>query len=162
MSDRGVDMRSAYRIIAFLIALEVMIQAGALALGQFGFGKWIDEGGTLDKAAMESSESLFGEEVGFIIHGINGLMVIPILALVLLIISFFAKIPGGAKWAGFVLLAVVAQVLFAIFARSLPAVGFLHGVNALILFGLALMAAMRVNGHGAAAASRTSSERERV
>ncbi len=33
------------------------------------------------------------------LHGMIGMMLIPLLALVLLIISFFAKIPGGVKWA---------------------------------------------------------------
>ena len=37
------------------------------------------------------------------------MMLIALLAIVLLIISFFAKIPGGVKWAGFVFAAVLLQ-----------------------------------------------------
>ena len=44
------------------------------------------------------------------LHSLVGMVLIPLLAIVLLIISFFAKIPGGVKWAGFVFLAVVLQV----------------------------------------------------
>ena len=37
------------------------------------------------------------------IHGINGEMLIPLVALILLIISFFAKVPEGPKWAAMLL-----------------------------------------------------------
>ena len=67
-----------------------------------------------------------------------GAMLIVLLALVLLIISFFAKVPGGAKWAGFVLLAAVLQFAFGIFGHETPWSGLLHGLNALVLFSVAL------------------------
>ena len=136
-------MRSAYRILAILIAALVAVQAAAVALAMFGLFRWIDEGGTLDKSAFEGNEQLFGEEIGFMLHGMVGMMVIPLLALVLLIVAFFAKIPGGAKWAGLVLLTVIVQVALGLFAFEIPGLGALHGINALILFGLAVMAAMR-------------------
>ncbi len=79
------------------------------------------------------------------VHGMNGTMLIPLIALVFMIVSFFAKIPGGVKWAGFVLLAVVVQVLLGMFAHEVPSLGILHGVNALVLFGLAVMAGKRVS-----------------
>ena len=136
-------MRSVYRVLAFLIAALVAVQAAAVALGVFGLMRWVDEGGTLDKAAFESDEQLFGEEIGFMIHGMNGMMLIPLVALILLVVSFFAKIPGGAKWAGFVFLAVIVQVALGIFAWEMAGLGALHGINALILFGLAVTAGMR-------------------
>ncbi|WP_207757724.1 hypothetical protein, partial [Nonomuraea cypriaca] len=37
----------------------------------------------------------FPEVVGIIVHGINSGLVIPVLALVLLILSFFARISGA-------------------------------------------------------------------
>lgn len=136
-------MRSAYRVLAYLICVEVVIQAAAMAWAIFGEGKYIEEGGVIDQAAIESEEILFPEVVGFIVHGMNGTMLIPLIALLLLIVSFFAKVPGGVKWAGLVLLAVVVQVLLGMFAHGLPFLGMLHGINALILFTLALVAARR-------------------
>ncbi len=47
-------MKSAYRVLAYLMALEVLVQAGAIAYALFGLGAWIQSGGVLDKAAMES------------------------------------------------------------------------------------------------------------
>jgi hypothetical protein len=137
-------MRSAYRVLAYLICVEVVIQAAAIAYAVFGEGKYIEEGGVVDQAAIESEEILFPEVVGFIVHGINGMNLIPLIALILLIVSFFAKIPGGVKWAGLVLLTVVVQVLLGIFAHGVPVLGLLHGLNALVIFTLALLAARRV------------------
>jgi hypothetical protein len=137
-------MRATYRVLAYIIAAEVIIQAMAAVYAIAGLGKWIDEGGVFDKAVMESDESPFPEVVGFIVHGINGMMVIPVLALVFLVVSFFAKVPGGVKWAGVVVLLVALQVTFGLVGHSVPAVGGLHGLNALLLFGAAIYAGQRV------------------
>ena len=137
-------MRSAYRVFAFLIAVEVAVQASMMAFAVAGLGIWVDkEGGVLDKATFESEPDFTGA-VGFMIHGINGMMVIPLLALVFLIVSFFAKVPGGVKWAALVLLAVVVQVALGIYGHENAVFGMLHGLNALILFSLAFMAGKRV------------------
>jgi hypothetical protein len=137
-------VRTAYKVLAWLIAAEVMVQAAAIVYAIAGLGIWIDQdGGVLDKATMESEGTPFPEIVGFMIHGLNGQMIIPALALILMIVSFFAKVPGGVKWAGFVLLAVVVQVLLGMFLHEVSALGMLHGINALLLFGLATMAGVR-------------------
>ncbi|RZT83477.1 hypothetical protein EV383_0282 [Pseudonocardia sediminis] len=139
-------MRTAYRVLAYLLAIEVVIQAAAVAYAFFGEAAWIEGGGVLDKAVMESDVIPFPEVAGFIIHGINGQLVVPLLALLLLVVSFFAKIPGGVRWAAIVLLVVVVQVLLGMFGRGLPALGMLHGVNALILFTTAVVAARLASG----------------
>ena len=46
-------MRSVYRVLAFVVAAEVVIQAAAIAFAVFGLGKWVEDGGTLNKATME-------------------------------------------------------------------------------------------------------------
>jgi hypothetical protein len=134
-------MKSVYRALAYLIALEVVIQAAAIAYAVAGLGKWVSEGGVLDAAAMESETTEFTGVAGFMVHGINGQMIVPLLALLLLVVSFFAKIPGGVLWAGLVLLTVVVQVLLGIFGHGAPVLGLLHGAVALVLFVLAVIAA---------------------
>ena len=136
-------MKSVYRVLAYLIALEVVIQAAAVAFAIAGLGKWIMEGGVLDAAAMESESTGFTEEVGFMIHAINGQMIVPLIALLLLISSFFAKIPGGVMWAGLVLATVVVQVLLGIFGHGAPVLGLVHGAVAFVLFTFAVIAARR-------------------
>ena len=138
-------MKSAYKYLAYAIPVLVAVQAAAIAFGFFGLGKWIDDGHTLDKAAIESDSTKFTGDFGLTLHGIDGQMVIPLVALALLIISFFAKVPGGSKWAGFVLLDVVFQIALAFTAFGVPVVGLLHGLNALFLAWLGWTTARRVD-----------------
>jgi hypothetical protein len=138
-------MKSVYKYLAYAIPVLVAVQAAAIAVAFFGLGKWIEDGGTLDKAAMESSSLKFTGDFGFMIHAMDGQFLIPLVALVLLIVSFFAKIPGGTKWALFVLLDIVLQVALAFTAFGAPIVGLLHGLNALFLAWLGFAAGHRVS-----------------
>lgn len=137
-------MRSVYRVFAFIIAAEVVVQAAAIAFALFGLGKWIEDGGTLNKATMEGDDSGVGGVAGFAVHGINGTMIVPLLAIVFLVVSFFAKVPGGVKWAGIVFVLVAVQITLGLLGHSVPALGALHGINALALFGVAVTAGRRV------------------
>jgi hypothetical protein len=137
-------MKSAYKYLAGAIPVLVAVQAAAIAFAFFGLGKWIEDGGTLDKAAMEDEDLTFTGVLGFMVHGINGQMVIPLVALILLIVAFFAKIPGGVKWAAFILVDVIVQIAFAFGAFGAPAIGMFHGLNALFLAWLGYTAMRRV------------------
>ena len=152
-------MRTAYRGLALAIAALVALQAAFIAYFISGLGAWIQEGGTLDASVFsEGSTTEVGGETGIMLHALTGTFLIPLLALVLLIISFFAKIPGGVKWAAIVFGVVVLQYALAILSRSagVPFLGALHGLNALILFGVAVTAAMRVRSTATRAAEADS------
>ena len=136
-------MKNVYRVLAFLIAAGVMVQAAAIAYGMFGLIKWIENGGTLDQSTELTPD--LGGYAGLWLHGTAGIMILPAIVLLFLISSFFAKVPGGIKWALFVFLATVVQVGLGLFAHSIAGLGWLHGLNALILFGLAVSAGLRVN-----------------
>ncbi|MFI7132308.1 hypothetical protein ACIBQ1_41990 [Nonomuraea sp. NPDC050153] len=136
-------MRIVYKILAYAVAVEVAVQATVIVLGFAGLGKWVSDGNVFDKAVMESDDLPFPEVVGIIVHGINGGIVIPVIALLLLIVSFFARITGGVKFAAFVLLLVAAQAMLGYAAHDLPWLGGLHGLNAMALFVVALHAARR-------------------
>ena len=92
------------QVPAFAVAGLVALQAAFMVFAIAGLELWVDDGNSLTKATMEADEPPdFTGAIGFMLHGMNGMMLIPLVALVLLIISFFAKIPGGPKWAGMVL-----------------------------------------------------------
>jgi hypothetical protein len=129
-------MKTAYRVLAGLICLGVLVQAASVAVGWFGVLSDVDGGAVLDKN--------YDGNVGHMIHGIVGTMVMPLLALILLVVSFFTKVPGAVKLAGLTLLAVVAQVILAFISFGVPAIGALHGLNAFVIFGVALLAVRRV------------------
>lgn len=136
-------MKNVYRALAYLIAALVVVQAGAIAYGVFGLFSWVEGGGTLDQAALQAEDSDVGGGLGFLLHITIGYFVVPVVALLLLILSFFAKVPGGIRWALFLFLTVVVQTLLAGFAHALAGVGWLHGMVALVLFGMAVTAGIR-------------------
>jgi hypothetical protein len=152
-------MRTAYKVLAYLVAVEVAIQAMAVVWAVAGLGKWVDGGGVLDKAVMESEGTPFPEVFGFIVHGINGTFVIPGIALLLVIISFFTKTRGAIKWAVIIFVLVVVQGQLGFLGHEIPAVGALHGLNALALLVAALYAGRRVR---TAQPSKVAAPEERV
>ena len=138
-------MRTAYRWVAWLIAGLVAVQAAMVAFFGSGESKYIDGGGVIDRAMVESAQSSgelpFPEVIGALVHGVNGGMVIPLVALVLLGLSFGTKVPGARTWAGIVVGLVVLQVTLGYSQGGLPALGLLHGSNALLLFAATVHAA---------------------
>lgn len=145
-------MRQTYKVLAHTIAGLVAVQAAVMVFAVAGLYAYITDGNTLSESTMESEPDFTGA-IGFMLHGMIGMMLIPLLALVLLIISFFAKIPGGVKWAGIVLGLVVLQVFLGLMGHETPYSGLLHGLNALILFSVALQAGRRVETLPAGVAS---------
>ena len=129
-------MRQAVRVLAGLVLLGVLVQAAAVAGAWFGVINEVDGGATI-------TEDYEGN-VGHAIHGIVGMMVMPLLGLLLFVLSFFAKVPGVVKFAGLTFLAIIVQVVLAFISFGVPVIGTLHGINAFVVFGLALMTMRRV------------------
>jgi hypothetical protein len=146
-------MRTAYKVLAYLVAAEVAVQAMVMAWFISGLIKWVLNGGIVDMSI--EIEGSFPEIVGILVHGINGFVVIPVLALLLLIVSFFTKVRGAIKWAAIVLVLVAVQVLLGTFGHHFTLSGALHGLNALALFAAALYAGRRLRAATAAAVEQS-------
>jgi hypothetical protein len=128
----------------------VVVQAGAIAWAFFGLTNEIDQNGlVINKACLESEAGCgggFTAEWGFAIHMFfNGTVLIPLITLILLFVSFFAKVRGGVALALILVGLVVLQVvLLPLLSREVDAsFGALHGINALVLMGVAAMAGRR-------------------
>ena len=100
---------------------------------------------TIDKALIESDDPQIGGIAGFNLHQLVGVTILPLLALLFLISSFIARIPGGIRWGLIVFAATLVQSLLGIYAHHSSAVGWLHGAMALILFTSAVVSGSRVN-----------------
>ena len=68
-------------------------------------------------------------------HAIDGGVVL-LVALALLIVSFFAKVQGGVRWAVIVLVTTIVQIGLGSLSHLLAAIGAVHGAVALVLFGM--------------------------
>ena len=128
-------MRSTYRVLAYVIAVGVLVQAASIAAGIFGLWGEVGDGGVITED--------WEYNAGLVVHAVVGMMVIPLVALVLLIVSFFAQVSGGVRLAAIVLGLVVLQVVLAIASYSVSGLGALHGLNAIAVLGAASAAARR-------------------
>jgi hypothetical protein len=138
-------MRTVFRVLITLVAVEVLVQGMAIAYALAGLGHWIDkDGGIANKALFDSDNPDFPGVGGFMIHGLNGTLIIPILVLLTLIVSFFAKVPGASKTAGLIVGLIVLQVFLGIFAHEVPFVILLHVLNAFFIFSVAAIASYRL------------------
>jgi hypothetical protein len=137
-------MRRVYSIIAWIIAGAVVVQAASIAFAMGGMAHFIQEGGVIDKALVESRQATFTGDLGFPIHGIVGGMVIPVAALLLLIVAFFVKARGARMWAAIVLAAVALQITLGYSITDMPYLGLIHGANALAVLLTATYAALRM------------------
>jgi hypothetical protein len=132
------SMRSAYKYVGFAIPVLVAIQAMAIAVAVFGLASY-NQDHALPKD-MEGSNTTFTGDFGFGIHAMGGMLIV-LVTLVLLVVSFFARdVPGARRWGALAFGDAVLQYALALVSFSAPIVGMLHGLNALILFGLGIMA----------------------
>ena len=117
-----------------LITIGVVVQAAAIAYALFDILNKTDDGQVFTKDS---------DNAGIAVHAVVGEMVIPVICLLLLIVSFFAKIPGGVRMAAILFGLVALQVFLGIFSHSIPFVIVLHVLNAFAILGMSLAAARR-------------------
>lgn len=131
-------MRTTYRALAYAICALVALQAASHAWASSGLVKYLSEGGVIDFTS--DSPPPVPEFLGLMIHGMNGMYVIPLVALVLLAVAFASRIQGAVAGAAVVVVLVAVQVTLGFLGHGISALAFLHGVNALLLFAAALLA----------------------
>jgi len=134
-----------YRIFAYLVALEVFVQAATHAYGSAGLGHWIyADGHTATKATLEENSDVdVTGRWASIVHGENGAMLVPLLAIAFLVVGIVTRkrVDRGLRWSGIVLGLVVVQVALGFVSLVVPGLAMLHAVNALLLLLAALHAA---------------------
>ena len=116
-------MQTVYRFWAAIVFLAVVVQVGFAGYGAFDVAKTVDEG----TVNTDQFEDAFGLHIGL------GYLVV-LMGLVLLVLSLVAR--RGRREAGGLFGLLVLQVLLAWFGFEVPAIGFFHPVNALLLFAL--------------------------
>jgi len=125
-------MKTAYRVLAYLLALSVAVQASLIAFGAFALEDNIDKGPASD-----------GDTTGVTLHHSFAYVVV-LFGVALFAVSFGAKVEHGVRWAAIPFGLIVVQFFLAYTAYDVAIVGMLHGLNALAIFAVALLAARRV------------------
>ena len=124
---------TVYRYWLTLLFLAVVVQIAAAAYGGFYAAETLgDQKGSDEQKLI--SEKVFDHGFGF--H--TGFGYIIFLGSVILLVLALAARLGKARvlWALAVLVAVAVQIVLAWISESVHGVGILHGLNALVVFGL--------------------------
>jgi hypothetical protein len=117
-------MRTAFRLVATLTALAVVVQVGFAGYGAFN---------AIDKAD-DASVTKKTIENGFDPHGFLGSLIV-LLMVILVVIALVGRIK--MRIAAILLALGIVQMLLAWGATGAAWVGFFHGVNALAIAGIA-------------------------
>jgi hypothetical protein len=124
-------MRSLFRWLTSILFAAVVIQVGLAGYGAFD-AIHKAKSAPVSKKALEDS---FGA------HGVFGYIV-----LLVMLVAFIVASSGGlgsakTKWAGGILVLGILQAVLGGVSPSVPALGFLHGINALAIYAaVALLA----------------------
>ena len=144
-------MRAAFRWLSAFLFVLVVVQIGFAAFGAF------DAVHKADKVAI-SKKSI---EDGFGVHAAIGSLIL-IVMLVLLVMAAAGRCgPDLVKLSAGIFALGLIQLLLGLVSTSAPAVGFLHGVNALLIFSATgllahkMWAGGRASGQSAAGPAAT-------
>lgn len=119
-------MKAVYRYWAWLVFLLVIVQIGFAGYGAFYVANAVDD----NPVNQDKFDDGFGIHAGF------GYLVV--LSIILfLVIAFAARVGKQRLIKNAVLFGLaILQVILAWIGSAVPAVGFLHPVNALLIFAL--------------------------
>jgi hypothetical protein len=126
-------MRAVYRYATVVVFLAVLAQVGAAGYGAFYVSnKLDDQGDTLGHEGLDHGWN-FHSGFGYVVVGAT---------IVLLLIGLAAKLGRPRIMLPFALaVAGIVQVLLAWLGESVPGLGFLHPINALVIFAMSGAAA---------------------
>jgi hypothetical protein len=126
-------LRTIYRYWITLIFLAVVAQIAAAAYGGFYAADKLGDQKGSDESKM-ISEKLFDHGFGF--HNGFGYLIF-LAAVVLFLLALGARLgKRRVLFAPAVLVAVAVQIVLAWASEAVHGIGILHGINALVVFGL--------------------------
>jgi hypothetical protein len=138
------SVRTTFRWLSAILFIVVVVQVAFAAFGAF------DAVHRADKVAI-SKKTI---ENGFNVHGALGTLIV-ILMLLLLIVAAAGRLgPAMVRLSGGIFALGVIQFLLGVVSTSAPAVGLLHGLNALLIFSATGVLAHRMWAGGHAGARR--------
>lgn len=132
-------MHTIYKYVAYLIALLVVVQSAVVVWGMAAEIRF-----RINNPDAGAADVPF--PLGAQLHGMIGMYVIPIAALVLVVLGLAMR--DGRRWALWVLVASVVQVALGIGGIVVSEyLGLVHGIVAFVLLACALLAARHAGRH---------------
>jgi hypothetical protein len=137
-------MTNAFKYLTSVLFVAVVVQVALAGYGIFY---------ALHKANDDQSVTKSAFEHGFNAHAVLGTILLVVMLLLVIVAAAGRLGPTALKFSIALLVAGILQMVFASLGRSVPALGFLHVVNALAIYGAAALLAHRAwtRGMGPAA-----------
>jgi len=124
-------LRPVFNVLSSLLFLAVVIQVGLAGYATFD---------AIHKA-KSGPVTQHTIEHGFDPHGLVGMVVLGVMVLLVLVAAAGKLGQTWLKWSVVLLVLGVIQMILGTAAKSAPALGFVHGINALAIYaGAALLA----------------------
>jgi hypothetical protein len=127
-------MRDAFKYLTSVLFAAVVVQVALAGYGAFNATSKAEDNGSVTKSAVEN---------GFDAHAILGTVVLVIMLLLVVVAALGRLGSRWLQWSGGLFLLGILQLLFAAIGDAVPALGFLHAVNALAIYAVSALAAHR-------------------
>jgi len=127
-------MKTAFRWLTAVLFVAIVCQVGFAGYGAFD-AIHKAENGPISQKTLEDT---------FNAHGFLGTLIVLVM-LVLLIVAAAGRVGDKyVKWSGGIFLLGILQAVLGGVSTSVPALGFLHGLNALAIYAAVALLAHRV------------------
>ena len=138
-------MRDAFKYLTSLLFAAVVVQVALAGYGAFYAVDKSDDNGSISKDAVDH---------GFNAHAVLGTIIVVVMLLLLVVAAAGRLGRPWLPWAGGIFLLGILQMLLAWLGDAVAALGFLHAVNALVIYAaVALLAHRAWRSRGASAAA---------
>ena len=127
-------MRDAFKYLTSLLFVAVVVQVALAGYGAFYAVDKSDDNGSISKHAVEH---------GFDAHVALGTIILVVMLLLVLVAAAGRLGSPWLKWSGGIFVLGILQMLFAWIGSAVPALSFLHSVNALAIYAAAALLAHR-------------------
>jgi hypothetical protein len=127
-------MRDAFKYLTSILFVTVVVQVALAGYGAFNATSKANDDGSVTKDTVES---------GFTAHAVVGLVILVVMLLLVVVAAMGRLGSPWLQWSGGIFLLGILQMLFAALGDAVPALGFLHAVNALAIYAAAALLAHR-------------------
>ena len=124
-------MRDAFKYLTSLLFVTVVVQVALAGYGAFNATSKADD-----------NDSVAGKTItdGFTAHAVVGTIIVALMVILVLVALAGRLGRPWVPWSVGLLLLGIAQMLLAWLGDAVPALGFLHAVNALVIYaGIAML-----------------------
>ena len=127
-------MTNAFKVLTSLLFVAVVVQVALAGYGAFY---------AVDKSDDNGSISKHGVEHGFNAHAALGTVILVIMLLLVIVAAAARLGKPWVQWSAGIFGLGIVQMLLAWLGSAVAALGFLHAVNALVIYAVAALLAHR-------------------